>query len=247
MYQEWFQQGLAFDNTLPEVLKICQIETLQDLYLLIQMSAPLKAHLTMIWEAGSLICTTKMYEQAVPSSEAVLEPITPNSSVQMVNDFQSWSDLHRTVFPFILQWTQETESSLAKYWKHAIKLGIGGNSTWADIQEILHLDTYRDYYYAIVTCPNISRIVKLHFDTTTDLLHYKVQSNIHPVHVTPVPQQKSRPKTADLALPNLETHQNDLAGNTFAFVHHTVYHVLLLVIQEPHPPPQLSKISIILQ
>jgi hypothetical protein len=107
------------------------------------MSAPLKAHLTIIWEAGSIICTTKLYEQAVPSK--VLEPITPNSSVQMVNDSQSWSDLHRIVFPFILKWTQETESSIAKYWKHAIELGIGENSTWADIQEILHLDTYRDY------------------------------------------------------------------------------------------------------
>jgi hypothetical protein len=60
----------------------------------------------------------------------------------------------------------------------------------------------------------------------TDLLHYKVQSNIHPVHVTPVPQQKSGPKPADLALPNLETQQNDVAGDIFAFVHHTVYHAI---------------------
>jgi len=159
----------------------------------------------------------------------------------MVNDSQSWSDLHRTVFPFILKWTQETESSIAKYWKHAIELGIGENSTWADIQEILHLDTYRDYYYAIGTCPNISRIVKLHFDTTTDLLHYKVQSNIHPVHVTPVPQQKSGPKPADLALPNLETQQNDVAGDTFAFVHHTVYHAIEQWVQENHSIPHPFK------
>jgi hypothetical protein len=193
------------------------------------MSSPLKDHLNIMWENDAILCTTTKIDgvslsdtsqkisatvtkdpivpavmsQSSDESQKFSAPFTPNTMVQAVTDAQSWQDLHHIIYPAISKCTRETNSPMVRLWSTAIASGIHDMSTWADVKFALSLETYLDYYNVIVTCPHISKLVKIHFDKVAGVLYFKAHSNIFPVHVTPISNVKSDQPSDALILPNL--------------------------------------------
>ena len=195
--QEWFQQGLHMHSTLPEVYKICKILTMQDLYILLKLSPALREKHKVSWENDRI-----SIQQIPQPNPAVDQTTSPNQLANTVTDDETWQHLHSTAFPYIERWSQDNiNSHLAHAWKMAIEAGINGNTNWKQIQQQMNIDTYREYYHYIFTCPYLTTKMKLYLNTTTGTILYKLlpQENI-PVPVTPQRQLPS-----NIHLPSLQS------------------------------------------
>lgn len=62
---------------------------------------------------------------------------------------------------------------MAYAWKQAINQGIHIETTWMEIQEIMVMETFQEYYQYIANYPAITLCIKLHLDLSTGIIHYR--------------------------------------------------------------------------
>jgi hypothetical protein len=179
---EWFDIGLTEHLEPSEVYSILNISNLEDLYFLIRISPPTKHRLLVQWSNNAI-----EYEViTLPEKQTYEPPPTPNSEVaQTISDVQSWQIFHRTIYPIIAEWLQSSPQGHVAYaWDTALESGLTAVSNWSDVKSFMNITTFRDYYHYVANCPSITRRIKLHLDTTSGVIHYRILE-VQPQAVTP--------------------------------------------------------------
>jgi hypothetical protein len=44
---------------------------------------------------------------------------------------------------------------------------------WHQIQQIMQIEDFKEYYYHISNCPLVTQSIKLHFNISTNIIHYR--------------------------------------------------------------------------
>jgi hypothetical protein len=100
------------------------------------------------------ITTTLLQDEQTP-----VEPVPQYSPTiaSTVCDATSWQVLHSLVFPILKNWSsQHTTNHIAVAWRDAINQGLQHDTTWDQLQQIMHFDDFNEYYYYISNCTPIT-------------------------------------------------------------------------------------------
>jgi hypothetical protein len=149
--QDWFNQGLNANSTFSDIYRICNLTCLEDLYYLLKLSPPLKGKIISKWQQNRIKYQISETPKNPTVNYALSQPLTPVHIIaSIINDASSWQVLHKVAFPILQNWsTTDGNKHMAYAWKQAINQGINIETTLMEIQEIMAIGTFQEYYYHI--------------------------------------------------------------------------------------------------
>lgn len=197
------------------------------------MSPPLKQYITFEWH--DTYFTYTLDTQTTPGAH------TDHITLDNVDAFEY---LHRHLYGIIHDWCldpAQNNNHIARLWRRALKQGITKNSSWSQVQQIMTISTYEDYYHHITQCPNIKQAVALQYDRETKQVTYCCKTSQQPtttnVFDTPVIRNHnahSNDPALHLTMPKLSSQDQPLPSTienwepnpdpyNFEYLHMIVY------------------------
>ncbi len=210
--QEWFSNGLSVNSSLEDIQKACHITCLEDLYLMLTLSPSLKGYMKFKWDRDHIKYSVPF---TVISSSNVSTPTV--AQTYAIANSDEWQTFHSFTFSTLHDWALSNKNHyIACSWNNAICQGMTQFTTWAEMQDLLNIENFMEYYYYINACPTLKQITKIHLDITSGTIYYRplqtsTQYNCpsHLVTQTTTPQRGNItslpeiPKQPDLTHPRI--------------------------------------------
>jgi hypothetical protein len=132
-------------------------------------------NVTFKWQDGCIAyIPSSQLTNTAPSDSPKLESTLKSIPAIQIEDPETWQSFHASIFPYIKTWAHTTEQHhIAQAWKQAIMNGINQSTTWSDIQNLMQIENFKEYYHYINACPLIKQHLKIHLDVRTGTIYYK--------------------------------------------------------------------------
>jgi hypothetical protein len=180
LLKEWFDKGLSDKVSFEDLTNITNISHLEEFYLLLMISPPIKTKLLLQWEQQYIV-----YSVLHNTSDS----LKPHSQIIKVENYHNLEHLLTLVHPILQDWINTANNHhTIIILHHAIAHGLSNTSTWIQIKQSLNISTYQDYYYCIHRCPLLGNHIQIIWDAHQKTLSYhitkpyqNINQNLNPI------------------------------------------------------------------
>jgi len=196
---EWLLQGLKNDTNPEKFMEICNIVTIEDLYMLLRVSPALQGYI-QVKKDNSTISVIEIHPrqvEATGNSNGIKTSDEPEMT--LVLGTKEWQQLHRQVFHTMTSWAERQKlHHMAMAWRTAIREGLTENSTWQEAKSMLCTATVVEYSHYLTACPDLTNSLKIYIDPDLYLVSYGIlehtPTEFSPIHTISAENTPSKPR-----------------------------------------------------